>query len=252
MTESTELDCKLLGYLRASAQRRPNSEYVGSFIVTFNEKDNNPYLNYAIPDDGADPSEPDIVALIATFRRKDRKPRLEYMAGAAPRLEAALLAQGFTAEARVPVMLCTSALAVTMPPTVGIEVFTASAEDDLSALEAAQAHAYGNPSHGPEGLKRTLRFGGVVVAARDIASGAVVGGGIATPPLDGVTEIAGIGVRPAFRRRGAAAAITALLAREAFARGIAIVWLTPGSVDAQRIYAGVGFRVASEALHMTQ
>lgn len=252
MTDSNDLDRKLLGYLRATAQRNPNGERTGTFVATFNKEDDNPYLNYAIPGDGADPTPADIEALIAMFEKRRRKPRVECMPGAAPKLEAALLAHGFVADARVPVMLCTPGMKVRMPETVGVEIFAASADDVLAAAELSQAEAYNSPSHGPAGLKRTLRFGGVVVAARDTASGTIVGAGVATPPLDGVTEIAGIGVRPTFRRRGAAGAMTALLTQEAFAKGITLAWLTPGSVDAERIYARAGYAVASEALHISR
>jgi ribosomal protein S18 acetylase RimI-like enzyme len=252
MTDSNELDRKLLGYLRASAQRSPSGERSGAFVVTFNREDDNPYLNYAIPDDGADPTPSDIAALIAVFEKRQRKPRLEYMPGAVPKLEAALLAQGFKAEARVPVMLCTPTMQIVMPETAGLHVLAASTGEDLTAAELSQAEAYDSPSHGPAGLKRTLKLGGVVAAARDIASGMVIGAGVATPPLEGVTEIAGIGVRPTYRRRGAAGAMTALLTQEAFAKGITLAWLTPGSVEAERIYARAGYVVASEALHISR
>jgi len=93
---------------------------------------------------------------------------------------------------------------------------------------------------------------GIVAAARDTASGAVVAGGVATPPIDGISEIAGIGTIAAFRQRGAASAVTALLAREALARGTSLLWLTPGSKDAERIYARAGFEAVTEALHISK
>lgn len=245
------LNTKLIAYLRKAAERRPLSRRCGPFLATF-DTDRNIYLNYAMPDDGADPSPADIAALVALFEARGRKLRLEFIPAAAPKVEAALLAAGFTAEARVPVMLCTPHMAVHMPQTREIEVFLATQDADLVAAEAAQSQAYGTPPRGPAGHMRTLRAGGIVAAARDAASGAIVGGGIAQAPLDGISEIAGIGVHPDFRRRGAAGAITALLAREAFARGFDLLWLTPGGQEAERIYARAGFQAVSEALHISK
>jgi predicted GNAT family acetyltransferase len=244
------LNRKLLGYLRASAERRPRTRRAGPFLATFDD-DPNIYLNYAMPDDDADPSPADIAALIALFAERQRKPRFEYIAGAAPKVEAALLAAGFAIEDRPPVMLCTPSMPVTMPQTHGLEVFLPITQDDLAATDRMQGEAYGSPPRGVAGLRRTLRAHGLVAAARDVASGAIVAGGVATPPIDGISEIAGIGTAPAFRRRGAAGAMTALLAREAFARGWELLWLTPGGREAERIYARAGFVAVSEALHMS-
>ena len=54
-------------------------------------------------------------------------------------------------------------------------------------------------------------------------------------------ELGGIATLPAYRRRGLAGAVTARLAEEAFARGIAGVFLTPGDDGAERVYANAGF-----------
>ena len=82
--ELQTLNLRLLGYLRASALRGRNHERIGPFLATFNTKNDNIYLNYAIPDDGAAPGAPDIAALIAAFEARKRKPRLEYICAASP------------------------------------------------------------------------------------------------------------------------------------------------------------------------
>ncbi|MEJ0026194.1 MAG: GNAT family N-acetyltransferase [Rhizomicrobium sp.] len=245
------LNRKLLAYLRAAAERRPLKRRAGPFLATF-ATDPNIYLNYAMPDDDADPSPDDVAALIALFEAYGRKPRLEYIPAAAPKVEAALLGAGFIAEARVPVMHCTPDMAVHAPATQDIAVFLATEMPDLIAVDEAQAEAYGAPPRGPGGHKRALRAGGLVAGARDMATGAVIGGGVAMPPHAGIGEIAGIGVHSGFRRRGAAGALTALLAREAFARGFDLLWLTPGGAEAERIYARAGFAAVSEALHISR
>ncbi|MEI9992388.1 MAG: GNAT family N-acetyltransferase [Rhizomicrobium sp.] len=245
------LNRKLLAYLRTAAERRPLKRRSGPFLATF-DADPNVYLNYAMPDDDADPSPADIAALIGLFAAQGRKPRLEYIPAAAPQVEPALLAAGFTVEARLPVMLCMPGSTVRTPATRDIAVFLATEERDLIAIDQAQAEAYGAPPRGPGSHKRTLRAGGLVAAARDMASGAIIGGGVAMPPQGGIGEIAGIGVRSDFRRRGAAGALTALLAREVFARGFDLLWLTPGGEQAERIYARAGFAAVSEALHISR
>jgi ribosomal protein S18 acetylase RimI-like enzyme len=250
--ERRTLSLSLLGYLRALAERRTNSHRVGPFLATFNDSDDNVFFNYAIPEDGARPNPGDIAALTALFQSRSRKPRLEYMTDAAPELEAALVAEGFSVEARLPTMLCTPGIGVRETAAPGFDIFNATREADLADAERAQAQAFGGVSKGPDGFKRTIAQGGIIVAARDLVSGVIAGVGMATPPIDGISEIAGIGVREDFRRRGAAGAITALVTRIAFKRGVTLAWLTPESTDAQRIYARAGFAVACEALHISR
>jgi ribosomal protein S18 acetylase RimI-like enzyme len=92
----------------------------------------------------------------------------------------------------------------------------------------------------------------VRVLARETSTGAIVGGGVATHPAGGTSEIAGIGVLEPFRRRGIAAAMTAWLARALFAGEVTTAFLTPGDDGAHRTYARAGFRDASEILHLSR
>jgi ribosomal protein S18 acetylase RimI-like enzyme len=101
-------------------------------------------------------------------------------------------------------------------------------------------------------LRRLVAQGGVLAVARDGISGVVIGSGVATPQHDRVTEITGIGVLSAYRRRGIAAALTVLLAREAFARRASLAWLTPGNDEARNVYARAGFSCVSEQLHISK
>ena len=71
-----------------------------------------------------------------------------------------------------------------------------------------------------------------------------------TPPADEVTELAGIGVQAAYRRRGIAGALTARLAEQAFAAGVTTAFLTPGDDGAGRVYERAGFEPRSLMLHI--
>jgi ribosomal protein S18 acetylase RimI-like enzyme len=77
-----------------------------------------------------------------------------------------------------------------------------------------------------------------------------VGGGIAAPPGAGVTEVAGIAVLPAFRRRGIAGALTAAIAARAFATGVSFAWLEASGADAWRVYERVGFAPTGKRLYI--
>ncbi|GAA2236891.1 hypothetical protein GCM10010430_17310 [Kitasatospora cystarginea] len=67
-------------------------------------------------------------------------------------------------------------------------------------------------------------------------------------PVDGVSEIVGVGTLPTARRRGLARAVTAALVADARARGVRTVFLSAGDEDVARVYAAVGFRPVGTAL----
>ena len=87
---------------------------------------------------------------------------------------------------------------------------------------------------------RTVTFG-----AFDAELGAV-GGGSHNPRAD-VTEIVGVAVLPAHRRRGIAGHLTWALAADAAAAGVRTVFMSAGSDDVARMYEGVGFRRVATA-----
>lgn len=247
------MDADIQSYIRNGVGRGRATERVGPFLATFSHRSDNPYLNYAIPDDGAAPSSADVTALVAAYRRRGRTPRLEYLTSVAPAVEAALVAGGFIIEGRLPIMVCTPDAVRDLPVAHGIELVVPTSDDDILAMVTAQNEAYGEDAPRPEEVearRANLVAGGLAILARDAATGAPVGGGTCDVPLDGTTELAGVGVRAMFRRRGIAGALTARLVCDAVARGVTTVFLTPAHDAEERIYARVGFSRTSEQLHI--
>ena len=96
-----------------------------------------------------------------------------------------------------------------------------------------------------EQTRAQVRTGRTVAAAAYDADG-MVGSARLNPVADvpDVAEIVGVAVLPAYRRRGIAAALTALLAQAALERGIEVVMLSAGSPDVARVYERIGFEPA--------
>jgi GNAT superfamily N-acetyltransferase len=248
------VDEAIQAYLRVSAARGRETERVGPFLATFDPTTEHPFLSYAIPETGAEPTTEEVVALVSAYEHRGRRPRLEYLPRVAPAVEAALVRGGFAVELRPPVLACPAGAAAEPAPPAGVELVAPRTEAEMRGLIDAQHEGFGEPPPGPEAVGRALervRAGGIAILARDAATGDALGGGVCTAPAAGVTELAGIAVRPAHRRRGIAAAITARLAREAFTAGVRTAFLTPGGDDAGRIYARAGFSPLTEMLHIS-
>ena len=249
------MDARIQAYLRGAAARGRETERIGPFLATFDSASENPFLNYAIPDDGAQPSAAQVQALAEAYARRGLRPRLEYLPGTAPGVEDALRAAGFEVEGRLPLMTRPSDRIVDPPRPERVELLMPSTDDELQEATAAQSEAFGGPPLSPaeaERMRATVASGGIAVAARELATGTIVGAGVCTPPADKVTELAGIGVRAAYRRRGIAGALTARLAEEAFAAGVTTAFLTPGHDGAGRVYERAGFEPTSVMLHISR
>jgi GNAT superfamily N-acetyltransferase len=246
---------RIQSYLRTSAGRVRDTERRGPFLATFDRESDNRFLSYAVPDDGALPSPADVGHLASAFRRRGRTPRLEYLTAAAPAVESALVAGGFAVEGRLAVMICTPESLVDLPAPNGVELILPRSDDEVMGLVTAQGEAYGGFLSGPvedaARMRRNLAAGGIAVLARQVSTGEPAGGGICSIPEEGVTEIASVGVRSAFRRRGIAGAVVARLTREAFRAAVTLPFLTPESDAEERIYSRAGFRPVSEMLHIS-
>jgi GNAT superfamily N-acetyltransferase len=251
-----KMTTQIQGYLRAMVGRREANERVGPFLAAYDLHSDNPYRNYAIPDDGAEPTQADVQALIAAFERRLRTPRLEYAPAVAPAVEGALLAAGFVVEGHYPLMIVTRETTRELPEPSGIELLLATSDEEFLGVATVQNIAYEEPGapteHDVARLRGTVEGGGMVALARDAATGRPVGTGLCSTPIDGVTEVAAIGVVPDYRRRGVAGAVTALLVRAAFATGVTLPFLMPATEDGMRIYMRAGFERVSEIVMISR
>ncbi|MBD2099969.1 GNAT family N-acetyltransferase [Leptolyngbya sp. FACHB-261] len=242
-------------YLRVATSHQRDTEQIGSFLATFSRSNDTPFLNYAIPDDNATPSRADVAALIAAYEKRSRKPRLEYIPQLAPAVKPVLIDAGFCVEGHLPLMTCTPESAQSLPVPPGIELILPVSDADLLATVSVQNEAYGAPppdSASMARLRNSLEAGGIAVLARIMATGEPVGAGVCTVPSHQTTEIAAIGVRAAFRRRGVAGSLTTRLVQEAFAAGVSLPFLMAAQEAEKRIYARAGFAEVGEILHISR
>jgi len=241
---------QLDAYLRAAAgdERVP----VGPFLATFTAGSDNPYRNYAVPDDGIEPDRGQIAALVALYESRGLRPRLEYSASAAPALAGALQRAGFTIETTLPVLTCQPGHQRVLVAD-GIAVSDAVDEREHEDAVAVASAAYGEPA-GPvpasvvAARMAMVAGGGGVAIARDTVTGDALGSGLFPIPAAGVTEVAAVGTRPGQRHRGVATAVTGYLADRALRGGAHLVWLTTEHEDERRAALTAGFRDTGEAM----
>ncbi|MFZ4240286.1 GNAT family N-acetyltransferase [Streptomyces murinus] len=231
--------------------RRPAACRVGGFVVGFDPTTTSPYVNYATPVPGAEPTDADVADLIAAFRTRGLLPRLEFAPDSAPAVEPALRRAGFTTEAVHEYLVCTPATLTV--PGARVRVEAPVTDEDYVAIDTALSEAFGGEwAPSPEGaarLRRTEEGGGAVrfVRAED---GSCAGGALCSAPAEGTAELAGVGTLPGHRGRGIAAAVTAALAETLFARGARTVWLEYSGAGSRRVYERVGFRPGGTRMYL--
>ncbi len=243
-------------YLRAVAPIGRAHEQVGPFLATYNLQTDNLFLNYAIPDNDADPSADEVADLVTAYLQRRRRPRLEYLPRVAPAVEGRLVSAGFRVEGRLPLMITDAqSLSPSFQPD-GISLVVPESDDDFFGMALVQAEAYGDPQTPTRDeiprRRQALACGALAVIARDSDTGAVVGAGSCSTIRDGLTEVAAIGVVRAHRRRGIGASLARRLAADALGAGATYPWLMAAHESEQRIYERVGFGVIGEIIHVSR
>ena len=134
-------------------------------------------------------------------------------------------------------------------------------DDDLIAVQAAIGVGFDTPGTAVADAGVAERDGAAALAdaerldftrdmiraGRSVLVGAFVDGigpvgGGSHNPRGQVSEIVGVGVLPAFRRRGLAGAVAQRLARQTLDSGVTTVFCGAESIDVARVYERVGFR----------
>ena len=248
----------------ANLRRRPVVVEVGGFVAGFDPETTSPYINYATPLPGAEPSGRDVAALIAAFRERGLRPRLEFAPDAAPDVEPALRAAGFSTEETHEYLICTpdtlrmNTAGPTTPDAalrhVAQIVETPVTDADYAAIDAALSEAFGGESapsaHGAARLRRVQENGGAVRFIR-ASDGSCAGGASCSAPAVGTCELSGVGTRPQLRGHGIASAVTAALAKAMFAQGAGSVWLEYSGEGSRRVYQRVGYQPQGTRLYMS-
>ncbi|MFF3563688.1 GNAT family N-acetyltransferase [Streptomyces sp. NPDC002574] len=248
------MDIQVQSFAVANLRRRPVVFETGGFVAGFTPDTDSPYLNYATPLPGAEPTERDVAALVTVFREHGLLPRLEFAPQAAPGAASALRTAGFETEAVHEYLVCTPRTLIPPRSAGSPDVESPATDEEYAALDAALAEAFGgvfgSSPEGVERLRRTQRSGGGVRFVRD-PRGGCAGGASCSPPAEDTAELSGVGTRPAHRGRGIATAVTAALTGAMFAQGAGSVWLEYSGEGSRRVYERVGYRPQGTRLYVS-
>ena len=249
------MDPRIQRSVTSNLRTRPKVLEIGPFVAGLDPDTDSPHINYASPVPGVSITAADVDALVGAFIDAGRKPRLEYVVSCSPELENLLLAAGFAVEARHRYLICTPQTLTTPLVPDGFFLAEPTMDRERAALVAAANEAFGEAPQASAAdiarVGRTQERGGVALAAFT-GGGECAGAGQGSPPSDQLSEVGGIGVRPPFRRRGLAAAITAEVTRRLFDRGVRFAWLEAGGDDSRRVYERVGYVPAGHRLYLSK
>ncbi|HEY7988141.1 MAG TPA: GNAT family N-acetyltransferase [Lapillicoccus sp.] len=253
---TTSLLADLEHYYDTAPRARCDTEEHGP-LTLFVARSGFPY--YARPRLGraAEVTTADVTGVLERQRELDVPRAVEWVHDTTPSLLAAARAAGMTVE-ECPLLV----LEQDPPepdPAAGVRIVAAD-DPELGLVRAAVNVGFGTAGTSvgpasiaerdedavtrPEGAERIadlMRAGLSVLAGAFDPEAGPVGGGSHNPRGE-VTEIVGVGVLPAYRRRGLAAAITARLARHALDTGVRTVFCSAQDDAVARVYESVGFR----------
>lgn len=258
MTADRDLLQRIDRYLDAVPRTVTRTETIGPFTVFINE--GRGWRYYARPSPGETAfTVADAGQVLARQRDLGQPTEFEWVVATAPTLADTLRSAALEVTT-MPLMHVTTDVFRRAAPPPDCVVRLARIDDDLARWNAVAMIGFdaAGTATGPQGVADLDRMAAradpdAIGFARDrlaegftVMAGAVVGGDPVTigshQPLEGVAEVTGVATLPAFRRRGFGAAVTSLLVRDAFDRGITTVFLSAGEDDVARMYASLGFR----------
>jgi ribosomal protein S18 acetylase RimI-like enzyme len=248
------MDLRIQRSVVANLRNRPHPVESGPFVLGLDLGTDSPHINYATPIPGAEITPADVAELVAAF--DGRPPRLEYVVSCAPTLEKLLIDAGFAVESRNEYLVCTPDTLAVPPAPAGFTILEPTTDEELTGMISAQNEAFGAEfTAGPDAVaryRRNIEQGAVFFAARTEDDGEYAGGGGSVAPNEGLSEVAGIAVRPSFRRRGLAGSITAAITARLFGDGVDVAWLEASGDDSWRVYERVGYRPTGQRLYIAK
>lgn len=246
-------------------RERTRAETIGSLVLFVPFGAGFPYYARPRPGDRPPVTAADVRAVRARQRELLIPESFEWIERSAPEMAAAAIGAGLEVYAHPLLALGALAPAPAVPERIDVRIV--SPEDpDLILAWAVPGVAFNHPgmaigeasiterdklaaNHDAatiEMLRARLRSGRSVLATASGPNGPLAAGSYQL--AGGTAEITGIGVLPATRRRGLAAAVTRALAADALAHGARTVFLSATDAAVARIYARLGFREIGTSL----
>ena len=250
-----DLLTRLERYYDEAPRANADTEEHGPFTI-FRSRGGWPY--YARPRLGLteDVTPRDVSAVLARLEELGLPQSIEWVDDTTPSLRAAAVAAGVEVgdyplmvlagdpvrrDSPVAVRRLTPDDADLAAVTASIHVGFGQDDTERGAASVAERDAMtSDPTFSVDTMAAMIASGrSVTFGAFDAELGAV-GGGSHNPRGD-VTEIVGVAVLPAHRRRGIAGHLTWALAADATEAGVGTMFMSAGSDAVARVYAGVGF-----------
>ncbi|WP_342235443.1 GNAT family N-acetyltransferase [Inquilinus sp. OTU3971] len=235
--------------LAAATEGRQRAD-VGPFALFVSEASDDPIQSFAVPVAPAPDWRPAVVELQQAFDAAGRRFRIEFFRELHPALSPTLYAMGYEREMEAPLMILHRD-AYRPAPDGPARLLAAEDEAALDGLMLVQHEAFDQPldAAGEADFRARLRQG-LARGSRRAALARLDG----TPAASGLlliggdtAELAAVGTRPAFRRRGLAQAVCRQLLDAYFAGGD-LAWLS-AAAGAEPLYAKLGFRPVGTQLN---
>ncbi|WP_225768149.1 GNAT family N-acetyltransferase [Inquilinus sp. Marseille-Q2685] len=235
--------------LAAATEGRQRAD-IGPFALFVSDASDDPIQSFAVPVAPAPDWRPAVAELQQAFDAAGRRFRVEFFRELHPALSPTLYAMGYEREMEAPLMVLHRDA---YRPGSDDPARLLAAEDEaaIDGLMLVQREAFDQPldDAGEADFRVRLRQGltrGSRRAALARLDGVPAASGLLLIGGD-TAELAAVGTRPAFRRRGLAEAVCRRLL-EAYFAGDDLVWLS-AAAGAEPLYAKLGFRPVGTQLN---